>query len=264
VNVLTTARHVSKDACPPETGAFAKCAVGAEGIGAEEGAARRGLSPKPLNTSRESRRDANTAAPPINNPGMSATSTIAAPAATAARVATPPMTPGPETEIGYQLLACVKDVVKELSPSSRVAVGRYKWSDSQAVNGGATDRGGRAARWAYPTPDGTCIRDYAHVNDLADAHVAAIDWISAGKPSDSFNLGNGRGFSVAEVVKASEEVTGRSVPTEMCARRLGDPPVLVSDSSEARELLGWMPTYPDPGSADAHACTWFRDKMPNL
>ena len=146
--VLTTARHVSKDACPPEAGAFPECAVGAEGTGAEEGTACRGLSREPLDTSRGSRRDANTAAPPINNPGMSAASTIAAPAATTAKVATPPMTPGPETEIGYHPLACVKDVVKELSPSSRVAVGRYKWSDGQAVNGGGTDPGGRAARWA--------------------------------------------------------------------------------------------------------------------
>ena len=84
--------------------------------------------------------------------------------------------------------------------------------------------------------------------------------LAAGKPSDSFNLGNGRGFSVAEVVKASEKVTGRSVPTEMCARRLGDPPVLVSDSSKARELLGWTPNYPEI----AHAWIWFRDKMPNV
>jgi UDP-glucose 4-epimerase len=66
------------------------------------------------------------------------------------------------------------------------------------------------------------------------------------------------------VVKASEKVTGRSVPTEMCARRLGDPPVLVSDSSKARELLGWMPNYPDLDPQIAHAWTWFRDRMPNL
>ncbi len=79
----------------------------------------------------------------------------------------------------------------------------------------------------------------------AHAHLAALDWLGQGRPSQSINLGNGRGFSVAEVVKASEKVTGRSVPTEMCARRLGDPPVLVSDSSKARELLGWMPNYPD-------------------
>jgi len=99
-------------------------------------------------------------------------------------------------------------------------------------------------RHRLPDPRRHHIRDYVHVSDLADAQVAAIDWLAAGKPSDSFNLGNGRGFSVAEVVKASEKVTGRSVPTEMCARRLGDPPVHVSDSSKARELLGWTPNYP--------------------
>jgi UDP-glucose-4-epimerase GalE len=75
----------------------------------------------------------------------------------------------------------------------------------------------------YPTLGGTCIRDYVHVSDLADAHVAAIEWLAAGHPSDSFNLGNGRGFSVAEVVATSEKVTGRPVKTELCPRRPGDP-----------------------------------------
>jgi UDP-arabinose 4-epimerase len=116
----------------------------------------------------------------------------------------------------------------------------------------------------YPTPDGTGIRDYVHVSDLADAHVAAIDWLAAGKPSDSFNLGNGRGFSVSEVVKTSEKVTGLPVKTEICARRPGDPPVLVSDSSKARELLGWTPKFPELDRQIMHAWTWFRHKMPNM
>jgi UDP-arabinose 4-epimerase len=116
----------------------------------------------------------------------------------------------------------------------------------------------------YPTPDGTCVRDYVHVSDLADAHVAAIDWLQAGKPSDSFNLGNGRGFSVAEVVRTSEKVTGLPVQTEMCARRPGDPPTLVSDSSKARRMLGWMPKFPELERQVMHAWTWFRDKMPNI
>jgi UDP-arabinose 4-epimerase len=116
----------------------------------------------------------------------------------------------------------------------------------------------------YPTPDGTCIRDYVHVSDLADAHVAAIDWLSAGEPSDSFNLGNGRGHSVAEVVKASEKVTGRSVPTDMCGRRPGDPPILVSDSRRARRLLGWVPRFPELDKQITHAWTWFREGMPNI
>jgi UDP-arabinose 4-epimerase len=116
----------------------------------------------------------------------------------------------------------------------------------------------------YPTADGTCIRDYVHVSDLADAHVAAIEWLAAGNASDSFNLGNGRGFSVAEVVAASEKVTGRPVRTEMCARRPGDPPVLVSDSSKARRLLGWTPNYPELDQQIKHAWTWFLGHNPNI
>jgi UDP-glucose-4-epimerase GalE len=105
----------------------------------------------------------------------------------------------------------------------------------------------------YPTPDGTCIRDYVHVSDLASAHVTALDWLAKGHPSQSINLGNGRGFSVAEVVQTAEKVTGRPVRTQMRPRRAGDPPVLVSDSTKARELLGWMPNYPDLDRQIAHA-----------
>jgi UDP-arabinose 4-epimerase len=115
----------------------------------------------------------------------------------------------------------------------------------------------------YPTPDGTCIRDYVHVSDLADAHVAAIEWLAAGHASDSFNLGVGRGFSVAEVVTTSEKVTGLSVRTEMCPRRPGDPPVLVSDSGKARAMLGWTPKFPDIDAQILHAWTWLRDKAPS-
>jgi UDP-glucose-4-epimerase GalE len=116
----------------------------------------------------------------------------------------------------------------------------------------------------YPTADGTCIRDYVHVSDLAEAHVAAIDWLQAERPSDSFNLGNGLGFSVAEVVRTCEKVTGRSVRTELWARRPGDPAVLVSDSGKARRMLGWMPKFPELEQQIMHAWTWFRDKMPNI
>jgi UDP-glucose 4-epimerase len=77
-------------------------------------------------------------------------------------------------------------------------------------------------------------------------------------------VGNGLGFSVAEVVKATEKVTGLSVRTEMCPRRRGDPPVLVSDSSKARELLEWTPKFPGLDRQITHAWTWFRDKMPNV
>jgi UDP-arabinose 4-epimerase len=113
----------------------------------------------------------------------------------------------------------------------------------------------------YPTPDGTCIRDYVHVSDLADAHVAAIDWLAQGKLSNSFNLGNGHGFSVAEVVRTTQEITGMAISTYMCPRRVGDPPTLISDSSRARNLLGWQPKYPGLDEQITHAWKWFRDGM---
>jgi UDP-arabinose 4-epimerase len=109
----------------------------------------------------------------------------------------------------------------------------------------------------YPTPDGTCIRDYIHVSDLADAHVAAIDWLAAGKPSEVFNLGNGQGFSVNEVVRVSREISGKPIETEICPRRAGDPAVLISDSAKAKALLGWTPKFPHLDQQINHAWQWF-------
>jgi UDP-arabinose 4-epimerase len=114
----------------------------------------------------------------------------------------------------------------------------------------------------YPTPDGTCVRDYVHVSDLADAHVAAVDRLAANTASDTFNLGNGRGYSVAEVVRTVEEVTALPVKTEIRPRRTGDPPTLVSDSSKARQLLGWRPNFSELPLQVEHAFRWFREKMP--
>jgi len=91
----------------------------------------------------------------------------------------------------------------------------------------------------YPTPDGTCVRDYIHVNDLAEAHVKALDHLQAGKESFAANLGTGRGHSVREVVAAVEEVTGNPVPLRLCPRRPGDPPALVADPRHAETLLQW-------------------------
>ncbi|HWW13842.1 MAG TPA: UDP-glucose 4-epimerase GalE [Candidatus Dormibacteraeota bacterium] len=91
----------------------------------------------------------------------------------------------------------------------------------------------------YPTPDGTCIRDYIHVNDLADAHVKALERLHAGKESFAVNLGTGRGHSVREVIAAVEEVTGNPVPLRLCPRRPGDPPALVADPRRAETLLQW-------------------------
>jgi UDP-glucose-4-epimerase GalE len=114
----------------------------------------------------------------------------------------------------------------------------------------------------YSTADGTCIRDYVHVSDLADAHVAALRWLDAGNNSDAFNLGNGNGFSVAEVIKASEYATGKRLNTEVCPRRPGDPPVLISDSTKARKQLGWTPKFPSLDQQISHAWKWICDELP--
>lgn len=94
----------------------------------------------------------------------------------------------------------------------------------------------------YPTPDGTCVRDYIHVNDLASAHVKALEHLAAGKPSFALNVGTGTGVSVQEVISAVERVTGKPVPHNKVARRPGDPPALVANPSKAQQLLGWKAT----------------------
>jgi UDP-arabinose 4-epimerase len=94
----------------------------------------------------------------------------------------------------------------------------------------------------YPTPDGTCVRDYIHVTDLAAAHVKALDHLGAGKESLAVNVGSGRGYSVQEVITAVEEITGKQVPRTMGPRRPGDPPALVADPAKAQALLQWKAT----------------------
>lgn len=93
----------------------------------------------------------------------------------------------------------------------------------------------------YETPDGTCVRDYIHVGDLADAHVLALRRLLAGGDSEFFNLGNGNGFSVREVITAAGKVTGRDIPVRRGERRAGDPAVLVADATRAKTVLGWKP-----------------------
>lgn len=93
----------------------------------------------------------------------------------------------------------------------------------------------------YPTPDGTCLRDYIHVNDLADAHVRALQHLEKGGDSVALNLGTGRGNSVLEVIEAVERTTGHAVRRKIGPRRPGDPPVLVADASKAQQVLGWTP-----------------------
>jgi len=93
----------------------------------------------------------------------------------------------------------------------------------------------------YPTPDGTCIRDYIHVSDLAEAHVYAVEHLLKGGKSDVFNVGTGHGHSVKEVIAAAEAVTGKKVPQTIGPRREGDPPSLVADSNKLQRALGWRP-----------------------
>ncbi|MEH2210381.1 UDP-glucose 4-epimerase GalE [Nostoc sp.] len=112
----------------------------------------------------------------------------------------------------------------------------------------------------YPTPDGTCIRDYIHVNDLADAHILGLEYLLKGGDSEVFNLSNGSGFSVKEVIAAVEEVTGISIPVEERDRRPGDPPVLIGTSEKARTILGWQPHYPSIKDIVADAWQWHQKR----
>ncbi len=108
----------------------------------------------------------------------------------------------------------------------------------------------------YDTEDGTCIRDYIHVTDLASAHLLGIDYLTESGESNRFNLSNGLGYSVLEVIKSVERVSGLSVPVERVVRRAGDPPVLVGDSAKARSVLGWDPKYAELDTIIQHAWKW--------
>lgn len=114
----------------------------------------------------------------------------------------------------------------------------------------------------YPTPDGTCIRDYIHVWDLAQAHKLALNWLREQNSSAKFNLGNGSGYSVLEVVQAAQKVTGLEVPTRLCPRREGDPPVLIGSSQKAFDILGWQPVYGELEAILASAWNWHRQCHP--
>ena len=110
----------------------------------------------------------------------------------------------------------------------------------------------------YDTPDGTCIRDYIHVSDLADAHVKALEALDGGMPSGAFNLGLGRGFSVREVISAAERETGLEVPVNFGPRRPGDPAALIGDPARAREALGWRPQFTEIGEILRTAWAWHK------
>ncbi len=108
----------------------------------------------------------------------------------------------------------------------------------------------------YPTPDGSCVRDYIHVADLAQAHLLALE--SLGQKSQLYNLGNGQGFSVLEVIEAARNLTGHPIPIEIGARRPGDPPTLVASSEKIRTELGWAPRFPDVQEIIETAWNWHR------
>ena len=110
----------------------------------------------------------------------------------------------------------------------------------------------------YPTKDGTCVRDYIHVTDLADAHYRALKRMMRTGQSDAFNLGTGRGYTVMEVIRAAEKVTGSRVPYRVVPRRAGDPPALVADSRKAKRVLKWVPKHSDIGNILSTAWNWHR------
>ncbi len=108
----------------------------------------------------------------------------------------------------------------------------------------------------YPTRDGTCIRDYIHVNDLARCHILALEALIEGMPSRIYNLGNGEGYSVREVIKTAEKVTGQKIDAKIGKRRPGDPAALVASAEKAKEELDWKPEYPDLESIIESAWNW--------
>lgn len=113
----------------------------------------------------------------------------------------------------------------------------------------------------YPTPDGTCLRDYIHVTDLADAHVKALEFLEAGGTSRAFNLGNGNGFSVREIIDVAREVSGHDFPVIESERRPGDSPALVASASAARDVLKWEPQCFDVRDIVRTAWNWHQKDL---
>lgn len=112
----------------------------------------------------------------------------------------------------------------------------------------------------YPTPDGTCIRDYIHVEDLGSAHLLGLEYLLKGGKSEVFNLGNGSGFSVKEVIEAAKKVTNIDFSVRLADRRPGDPPMLVGASAKAHKILGWQPQYPEIETIITHAWHWHKQR----
>lgn len=112
----------------------------------------------------------------------------------------------------------------------------------------------------YPTRDGTCIRDYIHVTDLAQAHVLGLEYLLQGGDSEVFNLGNGNGFTVQEMIAMAKAVTGKDFAVEEAERRPGDPPTLIGSSKKAHQVLGWNPQYADLKQIVSHAWQWHQKR----
>lgn len=112
----------------------------------------------------------------------------------------------------------------------------------------------------YGTTDGTCVRDYIHVADLAEAHVLALEYLRAGNPSAAINLGNGQGYSVFEVIESARSVTGNEIPVKIEGRRAGDPSHLIADARRAKELLRWQPKLPDLANIIGSAWQWHMER----
>ncbi|MEL7242375.1 MAG: GDP-mannose 4,6-dehydratase, partial [Cyanobacteria bacterium J06573_2] len=108
--------------------------------------------------------------------------------------------------------------------------------------------------------DGTCVRDYIHVSDLADAHVLGLEYLLKGGNSTFFNLGNGNGFSVKEVIETARQITGKQIKAVECDRRPGDPPALIGSAEKARKILGWQPQYPSIKDIMTHAWEWHQKR----
>lgn len=112
----------------------------------------------------------------------------------------------------------------------------------------------------YPTPDGTCIRDYIHVEDLGEAHFLGLEYLLNGGKSEVFNLGNGNGFSVKEVINTAKKVTQKDFTVKNAPRRPGDPPMLVGSGEKARKILNWQPKYADIETIITHAWRWHQSR----
>ncbi|MDH3674411.1 MAG: UDP-glucose 4-epimerase GalE, partial [Anaerolineae bacterium] len=110
----------------------------------------------------------------------------------------------------------------------------------------------------YPTPDGTCVRDYIHVLDLAQAHILALQALQNGQ-SRTYNLGNGQGYSILELIEVARKITGHSIPVEVGPRRPGDPAILIASADSIRQELGWQPKHSDLETIVGDAWRWFKD-----